>query len=259
VKEINQTTGFRVAQGKIDLPHFGSIEVVGLTLEEARTRLKTCYREQIADVEVSLSFKERAERKVELAGLVKVPSIAVNGTMRLFELLSLAQIPPEANLLRSYVVRGNEMLAVDLHRLLKEGDMSQNIVMRGGDKIYIAEGLAASIIVLGEVGKEQVIPLVNGFMTLRQAIGMAGGIPFTGDRSYIQVIRGNLVSPKIYTLNWKHLLSLPSDSLLVMPGDIIYVAATPIAQWARFVSQILPTLVGVDLFTKNKNVGVTIP
>ena len=45
-----------------------------------------------------------------------------------------------------------------------------------------------------------------------------------------------------------------------MPGDIVYVAAAPITQWNRFVSQVLPTLVGIKLFTKHtQGVGITLP
>ena len=138
--------------------------------------------------------------------------------------------------------------------------MTQNIVMRGGDKVYIADASASSLMVLGEVGKERVVDLPNGFMTLRQALAEAGGIPYTGDKAYIQVIRGNILHPKIYTLNWRHVIHLPSDSMLLIPGDIVYVAATPMTEWNRFVSQLLPTFIGLDLVTKGvKSIGVNVP
>jgi polysaccharide export outer membrane protein len=152
------------------------------------------------------------------------------------------------------------MVPVDLFKLLKEGDMSQNIVMRGGDKIYIADPSASTLMVLGEVGKERLVDVPNGFMTIRQALAEAGGIPFTGNKSYIQVIRGNILNPKIYTLTWDHVIHLPSDSMLLIPGDIIYVAATPITNWNRFMSQLLPTFVNIDLIRQGvKSIGVNVP
>jgi polysaccharide export outer membrane protein len=158
------------------------------------------------------------------------------------------------------MVRDNSLVAVDFYKLLKNGDMSQNIVMRGGDKIYIAEPSATTLMVLGEVGKERVVDLPSGFMTLRQALAEAGGIAATGDRAFIQVIRGNILHPKIYTLHWQHVIALPSDSMLLIPGDIVYVAATPITEWNRFVSQLLPTFIGIDLITKGiKSIGVNVP
>jgi polysaccharide export outer membrane protein len=174
--------------------------------------------------------------------------------------MSVARVPTNANFFKSYVIREDALLPVDLYKLMKEGDMAQNIVMRGGDKVYIADAAASSLMVLGEVGKERVVDLPNGFMTLRQALAEAGGIPITGDKAYIQVIRGNILNPKIYTLNWRHVIHLPSDSMLLIPGDIVYVAATPMTEWNRFVTQLLPTLIGVDLVTKGiRGVGVNIP
>ena len=138
--------------------------------------------------------------------------------------------------------------------------MSQNIVMQGGDKIYIAEPSAASLMVMGEVGRERTIALPNGFMSLRQALAESGGIPFTGDKSYIQIIRGSIARPKIYTVSWEHVIHLPNDSLLLMPGDIVYVAAKPITEWNRFISQLLPSFTGFDvMFKACSNWGVVVP
>lgn len=180
--------------------------------------------------------------KVELAGLAAVSSVPVDGKTRLYDVLSIAKVPPDANLFKSYVVRDGQMVPVDMNKLVREGDMCQNIVMQGGDKVYIADASSANVMMMGEVGRQRVIPLPCGYMPLGQALAEAGGIPFTGDKSYIQVIRGNLCKPKIYTLNWQHIIALPNDSLLLMPGDIVYVAAKPITEWHRFISQLIPSL-----------------
>ncbi|MBS0629614.1 MAG: polysaccharide biosynthesis/export family protein [Verrucomicrobia bacterium] len=260
VGAIGQTIGYRVACGQLQLPDLPCIDIAGLTLSEAKEKIESIYRDEIQDIEVYITYQERSMRKVELMGLVEKSVIPVDGQIRLFEVLALAKVPVNANFFKSYVVRDCQMLPVDLYRLIKEGDMSQNIVMRGGDKIYIADPCASSLMVLGEVNTQRVVALPNGFMTLRQALAEAGGIPITGDKRYIQVIRGNIVHPKIYTIHWEHVVRLPSESLLLIPGDIVYVAATPIAEWDRFVNQILPTLVGFDLVTRGaKNVGVILP
>jgi polysaccharide export outer membrane protein len=260
VQSIGNTIGYRVVDGKIRLPDSLPIDVVGLSLEEARKKIQAHYAKEIQDTEVFVSYKERIVRKVELMGLAGLSSVPVDGKMRLFDLLSKAKIPVEANLFKSYVLRDGKMLPVDLQKLIKEGDMSQNIVMQGGDKVYIADGSAASLMVMGEVGRERVISLPNGFMSLRQALAESGGIPYTGDKSYIQIIRGNIARPKIYTLSWEHVIHLPNDSLLLMPGDIVYVAAKPITEWNRFISQLLPSFTGFDIMFKNcSGWGVIVP
>ncbi len=186
--------------------------------------------------------------KVQLAGAVDVPEIAVDGTMRLFEVLAHAKVPTSANLFKSYLLRDNQFLPVDFYKLLKEGDMSQNIVIRGGDKIYIAPSADANVIVFGEVGAPGAYDMPSGFMRLTEALALAKGITPDGDRRYIQVIRGSMCNPKIYTLHWQHVLGLPSDSLLLMPGDIVYVAATPITEWSRFVTKLLPPFIFIGFY-----------
>ena len=260
VAQIGAMIGYRVTDGKILLPDLAPIEVAGLTLEEARAKIQKEYESQIRDSEVFLTYKDRIARRVSLMGLVATPSVPVNGKVRLYDVLSMARVPPEANLFKSYVERDSRLLPVDMNRLLKEGDMRQNIVMRGDDKIYIASPGAATVMVMGEVGCQRTLPLPSGSIPLREALAEAGGIPYTGDKSYIQVIRGNIAKPKIYTLNWEHVIHLPNNSLLLIPGDIVYVAPKPITEWNRFISQLLPFFAGVEAVGKGcANAGVFIP
>ncbi len=260
VASIGAMGGYRVTDGKIRLPDAPSIVVAGLTLNEAQQKIEDFYNQEIHDTEVFVSYKERIERKVELMGLTGLSSVPVDGRMRLYDMLSKARIPTDANLFKSYVLRDGKMLPVDLNKLIKEGDMSQNIVMQGGDKVYIAESSAASLMVMGEVGRERTLSLPNGYISLRQALAESGGIPYTGDKSYIQIIRGSICRPKIYTLSWEHVIHLPNDSLLLMPGDIVYVAAKPITEWNRFISQLLPSFTGFDIMFKScSNWGIVVP
>lgn len=246
IQFVNEGVGFRVSQGMVDLPDIPPIRVEGLSLEEARQKIQACYREQIQDVEVFLNYRDRLSRKVELTGSVTTPVIPVDGKIRLYEVLAIAQVPNNANFFKSYVVREGEPLPIDLYKLMNQGDMSQNIVMRGGDKIFIASPHDTTVMVMGEVGSPRAVNLPYGFMSLREALVTAGGIPFTGNRECIQVIRGNLQNPKIYVLSWDHIIHLPNDSLLLMPGDTVYVSEKPITQWNRFIDQLLPSCLGVQ-------------
>lgn len=242
IQFINQAVGgFRVKNGYVSLPDIDPVHVSGLTLEEARSRLQREYQSQVSDIEVFVTYQDRLKSKVELTGLVNTPTVSVDGKMRLYETIAKAHIPPDANLFMSYVIREGKPLPIDLHKLINQGDMSQNIVMRGGDKIFIASPKDGLAMVMGEVYRQGPVPLPYGFVSLREALVAVGGIPFTGDKRHIQVIRGNLKCPKIYELAWEHIVHLPNDSLLVMPGDTIYVSAKPITEWNRFIEQLLPT------------------
>jgi len=250
VHSIGMQIGYQVRNGKVHLPDLGCVDVKGLNLAQAALAIQEKYLEQIEDIEVFVTYKERIAGKVELAGMVSIPNIPIDGKIRLFDVLAKARVPTDANLFKSYVIRDENLLSVDLYKLLKEGDMSQNIVMRGGDKVYIADSKASTLMVMGEVGCESVLSVPHGFLSLREAIASAKGIPYTGDKSYIQVIRGSIVKPKIYLLSWEHVIHLPNDSLLLMPGDIVYVASKPITEWNRFISLLLPSFSGMEVVTK---------
>ncbi len=247
IQSINQNTGgFKVSQGKVAIPDISSVDVAGLTLDEAKEKIQAKFREHIKDIDVFVTYKDRLTRKVELTGLVQTPTVPVDGKIRLYEVLAKAKIAPQANLFMSYVVREGQPLAVDLHQLVNQGNMCQNIVMRGGDKIFVASPADATVMMMGEVGEPRAISLPYGSLSLREALVMARGIPYTGDRNRIQVIRGNLQCPKIYVLSWKHIIHLPNDSLLLMPGDTVYVSAKPITEWNQFISQLFPSMQGLQ-------------
>lgn len=244
---INTTVGgFKVTNGQVDLPDIPPVVVIGLTLDEAKFKIQQRLSEEISNIEVFITYKDRLTRKVELTGMVATPTVPVDGKVRLYEVVARAHIPSNANLFMSYVSRGGCPLNVDLYKLINEGDMSQNIVMRGGDKIYIANPADATVMMLGEVRNPMPVTLPYGFISLRQALVAAGGIPYTGDKNCIQVIRGNLPCPKIYTLSWQHVVHLPNDSLLLMPGDTVYVSTTAIREWNLFIDQLLPSFGGVQ-------------
>lgn len=244
---INSTVGgFKVTQGQVDLPDIPPVKVIGLTLDEAKNRLQSHLSEEIKDIELFITYRDRLTRKVELTGMVSTPTVPVDGKVRLYEVIAKAHIPANANLFMSYVMREGCALRVDLYKLINEGDMSQNIVMRGGDKIYIANPSDATVMMLGEVRSPMPVMIPYGFISLREALVAAGGIPYTGDKNCIQVIRGNLPCPKIYTLSWQHVVHLPNDSLLLMPGDTVYVSTTAIREWNLFIDQLLPSFGGVQ-------------
>jgi polysaccharide export outer membrane protein len=143
-------------------------------------------------------------------------------------------------------MRDGQQLPIDLYKLIHEGDNRQNVIMHGGDQIFIAKGSDATVMVTGEVRKPMDIPIYYGSISLREVLVKAGGIPFTGDKGSILIIRGNFVRPKIYCLAWSDMTRVPNQSLLLMPGDIVVVSERPITEWHRFISQLQPSLIGMD-------------
>ena len=163
---INQTAGFRICDGKVALPRLGPIDVEGLTLNQLKEKIQTAYREEIPDGKIFINYKKRRARFVQIIGAEK-GVVPVDGKMRLNEVLAMAVVPPSSNLFKSNVIRDGNILPVDLYKLIHEGDESQNIVMRGGDQIFIARGPDAAVMVTGEVRHPKVIPVPYGFLPLQ--------------------------------------------------------------------------------------------
>lgn len=240
VETINARVGFRVHEGFVSLPFLHPIEVSGLTLSEVTDRLHEAYCAELQNAKVFVNFKKRRDRFVQIIG-ARNTTISVDGRMRLSEVMAKAEFPIHANLFKSYVMRDGEQLPIDLYKLIHEGDNSQNIVMQGGDQIFIANATDATVMVTGEVGRPIVLPVLYGSITLREALAQAGGISFTGNKNCIQVIRGALPCPKIYVLEWKEMMLTPNQSLLLIPGDVIFITERPITQWNRFIDQLQPS------------------
>lgn len=79
------------------------------------------------------------------------------------------------------------------------------------------------IIVIGEVNKPGIIPIVNGTMNLIEVISRSGYLKENASRTNLQIIRGNLRKPEIRYIDLTDNNSLLTSSLLLQPNDIVYV------------------------------------
>lgn len=237
----NQKGGVSVKNGMIKLPGIEPIKVEGLTLQQAKEVVRSHLREEVHDTDVFISFRERKTNSVLLCGIVAASLIPVDGKTRLYEIISRARIPAEANLFASYILRDGCPLGVDMYRLMKLGDLSQDIVMRGGDKIYIAAPHDRFAVVMGDATAQRTVPLPAGFMSIREAIAHSHGMPYTASRTVL-VIRGGVSSPRIYTLSLDCIINEPNKNLLLIPGDIVYISLKPISNWNQFIGELSGTL-----------------
>src|SRR5580700_5146086 len=62
VQRIGQLIGYRVMEGKIQLPDLPSVQLEGLTLQQAQEKIENLYREQIKDVHIFIAYKDRILR-----------------------------------------------------------------------------------------------------------------------------------------------------------------------------------------------------
>ncbi len=189
-------------------------------------------------------------KEVTILGEVKSPDkYKMNIDTTLADALSIAKgiNKDTADLYMAYVARNKQILPINLKRLLDYGDLGQNITLEDGDIIYIPNINEKKFYVLGEVARPGVVYFTDPVDVL-EGLTRAGGFLTTAKRSEVVVVRGDVRSPQIYEIDLLSMMEGKSlERFSLQKGDILYVPRTAIADWNIFISQILPTLYGVDI------------
>ncbi|EKQ70208.1 periplasmic protein involved in polysaccharide export [Leptolyngbyaceae cyanobacterium JSC-12] len=215
-----------LTDGTVNLPWVGSVPVAGLSLRQAADVLSQRFSRFIRNPVVTVSLLAPRPLKVGVIGEVNRPGSYIisvisnevtqtslnqrtaseggNQWPRVSQAIQTAGgITGLANLRevkirRPKVSGGEELIAIDLWRFLKEGDLNQDILLRDGDTIIISKATiqdseeatqiatsnfspaTISVSVVGEVGNPGTLQ-VKPTTTLNQAIMAAGG--FRGGRA----------------------------------------------------------------------------
>lgn len=170
-----------------------------------------------------------------------------------------------ADLRRSFVMRDGQMLPVDFHRLVKEGDMSQNIYLRPDDFVYVPSAIARDVFVLGAVLQPRPV-VYRRRMSLVAAIANAQGTIKDAYLSHVAIVRGSLTEPEIAIVDYKEIVKGKAPDVLLEPGDIVYVPFTPYRTLIKYADLIVRSFVqtiaineGARAVSRNVNpVGVNI-
>jgi len=79
------------------------------------------------------------------------------------------------------------------------------------------------IIVLGEVKKPGIVPIINGNMNIIEVLARSGDFTDVASRDDILVVRGDLRNPKIMQIDLTSLDAIRQTSLILKPNDIVYI------------------------------------
>jgi protein involved in polysaccharide export with SLBB domain len=116
-------------------------------------------------------------------------------------------------------------IRVDLDRLLRQGDMSLNLILEPRDVIHVPGGSASrSITVMGEVERPGSLDLPEGGMTLLQALVATGGFAEWAMPSRTRVLRMRDGQEETIKINVSEIMkgNLNQD-IQLMPGDVVIV------------------------------------
>ena len=238
--------GFAVDhQGRIQFPFAGLLPVEGLTEEQARALLTQKLAKYIANPNITLRVQAYRSKRVYIDGEVKSPGLqAINDIpMTLVEALNRAGgLLPSADQSRIALERGDARYSINLRELVQKGINPGNVMLAPGDVVRVHSRDESKVFVSGEVVTPRALTMHNGRLTLNEALGETGGIsPLSGDARQIYVVRKTPERTRVFQLDARLTGSLAmAESFELRPKDVVYVAASPLANWNRHLSLLFP-------------------
>lgn len=276
--------------GKVYFYVLPGLDVWGMTLAETRARLEKELANYVAMPRVSLSLKAVGSKQIWMLGRLKKPGIyPITGPVTLLEAIAEAggtarvdtQISTEelSDLRHSFVVRDGQFLPVNFDKLLRHGDMSQNIYLRPGDFVYVPFSGATEVYVMGAVRFPRALPYTDQMSLVTALASVSGTITYeimersdgglntaNADLSHITVVRGSLSEPQVFVLNYNDIIQGKAPDFRLEPGDIVNVPNSPYTTLKRYVNLVLTQFSatvaaneGVRAGGGSVNVGVSVP
>lgn len=238
--------------GTIQFPLIGTVQVAGKTSAELRKFLEEELVTYVKDPKVTVQVVFTGSIRYYLLGQFTTPGLKYSDRpLRLLEALSLGgSVELEKASLRSaYVARKGKRLPINFYRLIREGDLTQDIRLRSGDVVLVPDNTHERAYVFGGATgsnpKGGTVSFVNGRLTLLQALAQVGfGTTehVQGKLSETYVIRSEADRGEIFEIDAARLLHGEAADFELAPGDVVYVPPTWVTTWNQVLSQLLPTL-----------------
>jgi len=232
-------------QGRIQFPLIGMVSVEGQTEEQARALLTTKLAKYLANPNVTLRVQSYRSKRVYIDGEVKSPGLqAINDIpMTLVEAINRSGgLLPSADQSRIVLERGQQRYRINLRDLVQKGINPGLVMLAPGDVVRVHSRDESKVFVSGEVLTPKALTMHDGRLTLNEALGESGGIsPLSGDARQVYVVRKTADKTRVFQLDARVAGSLAmAESFELQPKDIVYVAATPLANWNRNLSLLIP-------------------
>ena len=246
--------------GKVYFYLLPGLDVWGLTLEEARAKIESELKRYIREhPQVSVTLRTVESKRVWLMGRFQAPGVypmpvpmtlleaisGAGGTANFSgttEITQIANSEELADLRRSFVVRKGQMLPIDFQKLMKEGDLSQNIYLQPDDFVYLPPMTAREVYVMGAVQAPRAVPYRDR-LSLIDAVSNSGGPAYNAYLSHVAIVRGSLTDPKIAIVDYKSIVHGNATDVVLEPGDIVYVPLSPYRILKRYYDLIQTTFV----------------
>lgn len=239
-------SGFEVDQsGVLEFPYAGKMQVAGLTPEQAHAQLTKKLAHYLKNPKITLRMLSYRSKRVYLDGEIKAPGVQpINDIpMTLIEAINRSGgMLPSADQSRIIINRNGKAYHINLPLLVQKGVDPSSIMLANGDVVRVLSRDESKIFISGEVTSPRALAMRNGRLSLNEALGESGGInPVSGDARQVYVIRRSSKESVVYQLDANSPGALAvAEGFELNPKDVVYVAATPLTNWNRTISALIP-------------------
>jgi polysaccharide export outer membrane protein len=242
------------SDGTVELPLVGELNLGGLTIKQAQQVITQAYSKQNAliDPEIAVELVSAQSLRYYLLGAFTEPGVKYPAhQLNLLEAVALGgtiQLE-QADLQQAYVAQGSVKLPLDLHALLIDGDLSQNVMLAPGDAVIVPSSLSEQAYVFGSVLKPGPVQFESGGLSLLAALSGAQMdlSSYTNARlSRIHVIRSHGKSGEFLIVDANMILQGQARPFQLQPGDIVFVPPTEVATWNQVLEQLIPSLQAIS-------------
>ncbi len=244
--------------GFVGLAFVGEVRLSGKTIAEGAEEIRKGLAPYVKNPVVSISVMEIVSETATIAGACKNPGVfGVSNATRLADLYAMAGASAErlfngvdvdvADLAHSILVRNGELLPVDFKKAIELGDELNNVRIRKGDYVFIAQRMEASVTICGDVNNPHKRLFEPG-MGLIETLTAAGWMT-ESHWSHVIIIRDGLTNPKMYKVDVDGILAGKCRNVTLQAGDILYVPKDSLGEYNVFVRKLLPTAQLISLLT----------
>ena len=244
--------------GMVGFAFMGQIRLSGLTISEGAETIRVGLEPYVKNPVVSITLKTIESENVTIAGACSKPGVyGISNNTRLADLYAMAGSSADrlfhgvnvdiADLDNSMIVRNGEILPVDFQKAIKSADPVNNIRLRRGDYVFIAQSMESSVTICGEIKNPQKRLYEHG-MGLIETLTAAGWMLETHWKNVI-IIRDGISHPKMYKVDVDGILAGKRRNITLKAGDIVYVPRDNLAEYNVFVRKLLPTAQLINLST----------
>jgi polysaccharide export outer membrane protein len=253
------------------------INVKGKTISEISTLLSKSLKNDYVDPVVTVNVAKAESQRFWMLGQVQKPgTYPITKPTTLISALSdgggllsspegtEVNNPDAADLERSILIRNGSLIPVNFESLVREGDMSQNVYVRGGDYIFVPSLTKRSYYVLGAVNRPGPVYFERDASVL-SAVAASGGPLADAIVTKALILRGGTLNPQVAVVNIKAIMKGQEPDLRLEGGDLVWVPKSPWTKLENYVEAVLVTAAqavavqeGLGVLGATGSAGVTI-